>query len=853
LKEAFMPLNIGTTLQINSLIKLYLFLAGLFLSLPCTKAQSHVFQNFTTKNGLPSNQVFDIYQDSNGYIWFALDQGICRYDGNEFKTFTTKDGLTDNTVFEFYPQQNGQIWCSTFNNRLFYFRTTDYRFTPYRFNDTLQHLSLNRVASNILYQDSTLYLGYKGCMRTIEFHDDGRLLIDEYTDNYSCIDAPYYQIIERKGQEKFHYLTHQKPNPQKDKHLIAWNPILYFDYSLSYSFDNGYNLFLSFVSASLKYENTLVKKIEINQRPIYGNLFNDSLIAIGYHGGGVSFFDLHGNFKHQILEGRSVTGHLIDHEGGVWFSTLHSGVFYLKSQYLLEYDLDPNLSINQLGIDSAHRIWISTSGNASGMFKKEGKRFQLKLQASTIDLYPLSYYEKQRSLNWISPEAALTPKMEVIPLRGGWRYDVTREKYITNRRNTGPKLFRNRVNDLVQKGNVFLICNHGGVFHYNGDTLIKDPAPLLNTRIEDIELFNEYEVYSTWGNGLVFKSEDSIFSLDKTQGITSPFIHRTHAENDSTLWICTNDALNKIELKNGKLEVRTDPNLMNLDIVDVEIDGDTLWFATSLALYSYPKSLFGQSRKNHPPYLNLKKININKADWDLCEIHELESDQNNLNIEFQAITFREKDKIRYRYKLFRSEDEWYSTQHNNLSLTNLAPDHYELILQASTDEKNWSKSLILPFTISPPYYQSWWFISGVVGFFLSCLYLFFRIRILTYNKDVVRELIRLLIKRLRKDELKMIIRENGKDIKMDTKEILYIKSANNYLEIFTTQNKFLVRHKISDFFDLVPDPLEYIRIHRSYIVRIDQIEAKSRNSITVKGTELKVSSTYQKELSKIHF
>jgi ligand-binding sensor domain-containing protein len=60
-----------------------------------------------------------MYQDINGYMWFATDRGICRYNGYEFESFGLKDGLTSNTVFKFYPQDNGDIWCSALNNRIF--------------------------------------------------------------------------------------------------------------------------------------------------------------------------------------------------------------------------------------------------------------------------------------------------------------------------------------------------------------------------------------------------------------------------------------------------------------------------------------------------------------------------------------------------------------------------------------------------------------------------------------------------------------------------------------------------------------------------------------------------------------
>jgi PAS domain S-box-containing protein len=58
------------------------------------------FVNFTTDDGLGSNVVSAIFQDSNGLLWFAgwAGGGITRYDGSSFHRYTTDDGLVDDRV-----------------------------------------------------------------------------------------------------------------------------------------------------------------------------------------------------------------------------------------------------------------------------------------------------------------------------------------------------------------------------------------------------------------------------------------------------------------------------------------------------------------------------------------------------------------------------------------------------------------------------------------------------------------------------------------------------------------------------------------------------------------------------------
>lgn len=46
------------------------------------------FTHLTTDNGLPSNRVRDIVEDSEGFMWFATEAGLVRYDGTTTKVFT---------------------------------------------------------------------------------------------------------------------------------------------------------------------------------------------------------------------------------------------------------------------------------------------------------------------------------------------------------------------------------------------------------------------------------------------------------------------------------------------------------------------------------------------------------------------------------------------------------------------------------------------------------------------------------------------------------------------------------------------------------------------------------------------
>jgi ligand-binding sensor domain-containing protein len=56
--------------------------------------------HYTIEDGLPSNQVFDVIQDDDGFLWIATDRGVSKFDGKKFINYTTSDGLLNNTVFK---------------------------------------------------------------------------------------------------------------------------------------------------------------------------------------------------------------------------------------------------------------------------------------------------------------------------------------------------------------------------------------------------------------------------------------------------------------------------------------------------------------------------------------------------------------------------------------------------------------------------------------------------------------------------------------------------------------------------------------------------------------------------------
>ncbi len=79
-------------------IPLVLFL--LVSHLAWSQQYNYRFHSYDEEDGLPSQEINSIIEDSYGFLWIGTNGGLCRFDAYEFKTFplTKNDSLTDSAI-----------------------------------------------------------------------------------------------------------------------------------------------------------------------------------------------------------------------------------------------------------------------------------------------------------------------------------------------------------------------------------------------------------------------------------------------------------------------------------------------------------------------------------------------------------------------------------------------------------------------------------------------------------------------------------------------------------------------------------------------------------------------------------
>ncbi|MGK2857185.1 MAG: ligand-binding sensor domain-containing protein, partial [Thermoanaerobaculia bacterium] len=77
---------------------------------PGTKPQ---IRNVTVKEGLGGSYAFAVAEDGEGRIWVGSDQGLTRIDGEQVQQYTTKDGVPLNEVNAIHFDLTGTAWIGT--------------------------------------------------------------------------------------------------------------------------------------------------------------------------------------------------------------------------------------------------------------------------------------------------------------------------------------------------------------------------------------------------------------------------------------------------------------------------------------------------------------------------------------------------------------------------------------------------------------------------------------------------------------------------------------------------------------------------------------------------------------------
>lgn len=834
-------------------------------------AQFGLIFHYSVEEGLPSSEIHYIIQDDHGYIWILSDKGISRYNGYEFENYSTKDGLTDNVFFHAFKKENGELWMLGHNKTITIISGEDPVFEPYRYNDTIIKYGDLTPKSVYIDENEDVLISFVSCCNYLQISKTGAVTnIASRCD----FDRPLRIVYPEEGINFFY-----TENETARELNYRYSNLI--DSASSYLGRAAYNVLKRETIFKLADNDVQINKADGTSTIIKNEfsvdkvgIVNENLYWISYRYGGIRFVDAAGEIYEHLFLSDAVSHMLVDTEGNYWFATVNNGVYLVPNGDVKKYSqvVNQNNYIHDLEINCFGELMIGFQNGDVAVVRGGDLEFIHRSSISTPASIGNSfdgkstYYVTDTDLFLLEPRKEIERNVEghansIVGLTNG---KMAFSSYvgillIDKEGNTEGNYDLFKVYNAYERNGICYLGCYNGLYFSTDSTYLKyEKYNAYQHRVNDLVFVDEYMMLGTNGDGVrVYRNDTLVFCFDnRTTG--GDFITKLYVTDENVLWVGSNTGLSRIRFSrnDNRIAYYIDDITSQLpcrevrDIIELH---DTLWIGTSAGLYYLDLLAFEKKQDHINHNLKLFETMVNDQVFN-NELNSLNYSQNHLVFEFAGISFDPTVDLIYRYKLKGAESKWNYTKERKAIYSNIAPGIYEFIVQLKGEHSNWEQEEIrIPITIHPPFWKTSWFIMTLVFLSVVLIYLFFRFRILLYNRDLVRDIMRHLSQRLNKTEPVIIVRDGNKDVRIKSSSIYYVKSDGNYLEIIHENGKTTVRQKIGEFLDMVPDPLEYVRLRRSFIVRIDKVEQKGKKEVVVKGETIPVGKTYLEELEKINF
>ncbi|MBS1935657.1 MAG: histidine kinase, partial [Bacteroidetes bacterium] len=100
------------------------FFFHLFISLVFSftaYSQEYNYVHYDVKDGLAGSTIYKIVEDKDAFMWYGTETGLSRFDGTHFKNFYTSDGLPDNEITNLFVDSKNRVWIVPFKNSICYY------------------------------------------------------------------------------------------------------------------------------------------------------------------------------------------------------------------------------------------------------------------------------------------------------------------------------------------------------------------------------------------------------------------------------------------------------------------------------------------------------------------------------------------------------------------------------------------------------------------------------------------------------------------------------------------------------------------------------------------------------------
>ncbi|QDO95755.1 response regulator [Formosa sediminum] len=378
------------------------------------------FENLNTEEGLSSSTCLELFQDSQGFLWFGTIDGLNKYNGYDFEIFrpllNDSTSISNNRINAIQEDKQENLWIGTNNGLNFYHRDTQLFTHIPLFNQPLKLNNPKKIINTLLYDDiaNIVWVGTSDGLVKLVLSDDSSQvdqlepvhyafnLEHEYTidnNNINSIgkDRDGFIWVETNGQHlnKYNPLTDRFERVLiKHKKPYELNHIpkrLFIDSDNDFWIGND----LSNIILWDKSKNSF-KELALTQESIpFYTIYEDTagIIWIVTDGSGIYLYDKDKDKLTNIvnnpsdpfsLPGNQVSDVIEDKDGIFWIATYNEGISKLDvkkssfGHYYYQKGRENGLNekiVQSVLQDSKGRIWLGAYNGGLNYFDEETATF----------------------------------------------------------------------------------------------------------------------------------------------------------------------------------------------------------------------------------------------------------------------------------------------------------------------------------------------------------------------------------------------------------------------------------------------------------------------------------------------
>ena len=754
-------------LAIRKLYYLFTILFPIFLGNFLCAQEYQLANQFSIKEGLPSNHIYDITEDKSGFLWITSDNGIARFDGKNFYLYTVKNGLPSNDVLQIIKDNNGTIWSNCYKELPSYFDEATNTFVTIQAND-----KINKIC-NALLNHSFLPNGAIRFFSDYGYVDIKNKKIIEVSTLYS---KGYVNVVNK--QLSISVKDNLKENSLMTTFLLngkAFDSLLVPSSKSLTQFihsDRIYNVCRSnvvYIYSGFKQKpfSFHTDSIKISDDIKWYKL-SDRYLSIISKLGTVYIYDIKTlKLKTQINLNYQINSAYIDKKNRLWIGTLDDGVLYYNlSKIKSIVSLNDSNKTNFLSIAVANNKLFAGNYNAE-IFTKKGNTTSWKaIQANENNFWVRKLIPTEKklfalsdagySVDLVQCKVVIDPKNKGVTsfksgvklndsilllgtINGLCKLNIQNEKFQFLNSS------RERILNMVKKSEseVYYVGAQGVfLYNYHSDNYqsIVLPNDYKRNKPSTLAFHNQLLWIATVKGDLwVIKDNKPIYSIKNEKGlpenISCMLIH------NNKVWIASKSGIYVLNYTLGSNKLKyvihklSKSDGLNADVInDLAFQNDSIYAATTNGISIIPSTIQFEHFEINPTVVSLT---VNNKKMPIRDQYSLKKEEKNIIIELAGVELSGHFK-NFQYSL-NDKNNWVDLQGTTLNLS-LKGGENNLYIRAKDVNNNISRTIKhLKFDISIPFYNSIWFLVLMVFALTGIVFWIYNQRKLNHQKIIFQQ------------------------------------------------------------------------------------------------------------------